>query len=53
MAKESGGAGKAVGVVRTVDPREVPRMIRQVLRGELPLVLPRPRVLVALGTRGV
>ena len=53
MAKESGGVGEVVEVVRMAGPREVPWTTRVVLRGELLLALPRARVLVALGTRGI
>jgi len=52
VAKESGGAGKAVVVVRTVVPKGVLLTIRVVLRGDFLLALPRAQVLVVLGTRG-
>jgi len=51
--KGSGGAGKAVGVVRTAGLRVAPQMIWVVSRGDLLLVLPRIRVPVALGICGV
>ena len=53
MAKESGGAWQAVEVVRMADLKEVLLMIPAVSRGDFLLVLPRARVLVALGICGV
>jgi len=52
VAKESGGAGKAVGMVRMAGPKEVPLTIRVVSRGDFLLALLQAQVLVALGIRG-
>jgi len=52
VVKENGGAGKAVGVVRTARPKEVLLTIRVVSRGDFLLALLWSPVLVALGTRG-
>jgi len=49
VAKESGGAWRAVAAVRMADPRGVLRTIRVVLRGGSPLALPWARALVASG----
>jgi len=53
MAKEIGGAWQTVNVVRMADPKEVLRTIQVVSRGDILLVLPRARVLVALGICGI
>jgi len=53
VVKESGGAWQAVEVIRMADPKEVLRMIQVVSRGDFLLILPRARVLVALGICGV
>ena len=53
MAKGSGGAGKAVEAVRMAGPRGVLQMIQVVSSGDFLLVLPRARVLLALGICGV
>jgi len=53
VAKESGSAWQTVKVVRMADPKEVLRTIQVVSRGDFLVVLPRARVLVALGICGV